>query len=104
MKPVLLMLLTFFVMATPVLAEDKKTNPACGMQICLSTDNLKNGGLPCVMSIKEFKKIKKYRKHAGVKVLDIPGTLKRRTDKLNSCEGSRKSDTAQIMSQYGLLF
>lgn len=77
----------------------EEANPACGMTICLSTDNLQAGGVACAMSLKEFFKIKV--KKAGV--VNVPKTIRKREKKLKSCEGARSSDIAQIMARYGAL-
>ena len=98
----LFILLIFF--TCTIAHSDESANPACGMMICLSTDNLKRGGLPCVMMVKEWKKIKKYHSVAGVRVLDVPRSLKYRRDRLNSCRGGRRIDVEMIMAQYGMLF
>lgn len=72
---------------------------ACQMQVCLSTSDMKAGGIGCNDAMKKFFKIK-YKKHGYV---DIPKTMKKRREKLESCEGAEAGDTEQIMARYGAI-
>ena len=96
----------FFVLLNVSLAvhsQEQETDEACAMMICLSTDNLKLGGQPCVQAQRDFFEIVKYKK-VGFKnklVPDIPKTIQRRRDRLKKCDGARSSDVEQIMAVYG---
>jgi len=74
-------------------ADDK----ACAIVVCLSTDNIKAGGLPCQTAKKDFFKI--VSKRHGV--IDVGKTIKKRTTRVEACEGARPADTARVIARYG---
>lgn len=78
-------------------APAASANPACAMVICLSADG---GGVACQAAKKQFFKIV-VKKHGKIKV---GRTLKKRREKLESCQGSQASDRARIMARYGTVF
>lgn len=79
-------------------AASKPNNSACAMVICLMGD----ASSACSEAKKAFFKIVKYKnKTFGGKVPDIAKTIKKRREKLESCDGSRKNERDIIIAKYG---
>lgn len=82
--------------ASPLVYAEDDTNPACAMVVCLSASG---GGTACQTAKDDFFDIV-VKKHGEIK---IDRTIKKRHDKLDSCEGSQASDTARIIARYGAI-
>lgn len=78
-----------------------REDSACAILICLSTKNLREGGRPCLMAQKEFFKIVKYEKHSGKTVVDLPGTIRKRTERLRECTHAKKHEIATVIGLWG---
>jgi hypothetical protein len=90
------------VAATPEQAAEK-ANLACGVLICLSTDNIKSGGAACALSMGEFFEIVEYHKVSGKTVPDFLDTAKERKKMLKKCEGASSSDINAVIATWGFV-
>ena len=83
--------------------DTPEENQAGAMVICLATPDEDRGGMACNAAKKEFFKIVKYKKYHDDYVPDLKKTSKERQKKLDTCDGSKQSDTVRIIARYGMI-